>query len=118
MHDGSDYGGQGEPDPCQEQQDAPPAPRAQRGDGRDGAAVSPRLDKGTYLDKEQGDGASRYGTTAAACVKSAGRSLGRSWSGSRVEEKQKTGTPTKFGQYAAHAPSFAASCSRLMPIIS
>jgi hypothetical protein len=34
-------------------QDAPPAPRAQRGDGRDGAA-DPRLDKRTYLDKEQG----------------------------------------------------------------
>jgi len=32
---------------------ASPAPRAKRGDGRGGAAV-PRLDKRTYLDKEQG----------------------------------------------------------------
>lgn len=34
-------------------QDAPPAPRAQRGDGRDGAA-DPRLDKRIYLDEKQG----------------------------------------------------------------
>jgi len=34
-------------------QDAPPAPRAQRGDGRSGAA-DPRLDKRTYLDRENG----------------------------------------------------------------
>ena len=35
----------------QDGQDAPPASRAQRGDGRDGAAA-PRLDNRTYLDKE------------------------------------------------------------------
>lgn len=41
------------PDNPQGAQAAPPAPRAKRGDGRGGAAV-PRLDKRTYLDKEQG----------------------------------------------------------------
>lgn len=41
------------PDKLSGAQAAPPAPRAKRGDGRGGAAV-PRLDKRTYLDKEQG----------------------------------------------------------------
>ena len=45
---------QGEPGPSQDGEDDPPAPRAQRGDGRDGEAFAPRLDKRTYLDKEQG----------------------------------------------------------------
>lgn len=40
-------------DTAQGEQAAPPAPRAQRGAGRGGAAAS-RLDKRTYLDKEQG----------------------------------------------------------------
>ena len=38
---------------CEEGQAVPPAPRAERGGGRDGAAAS-RLDKRTYLDREQG----------------------------------------------------------------
>ncbi len=53
MHNGNGHGGQGAPGPREDGLDAPPAPRAQRGDGRDGVAV-PRLDKRTYFDREQG----------------------------------------------------------------
>lgn len=54
MHNGNEKEGEKLP-PGQTQggQGAPPAPRAQRG-GRRGGAADPRLDKRTYLDREQG----------------------------------------------------------------
>lgn len=54
MHNGNDHDEQGAPGPGEHGQNAPPARSAQREDGRSGAAAVPRLDKRTYLDKENG----------------------------------------------------------------
>ena len=98
-------------------QDAPPAPRAQRGDGRDGAA-DPRLDKRTYLDKEHrrwsikahdyGDGLCEIGWSLVGSILVAQSGAG---------ENQKTGTFMKCGRSVAHARTFGDWCCQPMPII-